>query len=93
VHDYCKQFNHLASYAPDQMDTYEKKMDCFMVDLSTKLWERMALNIGRTFSEFVSNVMIADDVIHAHKKIKKRKVVAAPSGSAPQHRRDISRVC
>jgi hypothetical protein len=65
------------------VDTDEKKNDRFMIDLSTKLQERMALNIGGTFPEFVSNVMIVDDAIHAHKKTKKRKVVAAPSSSAP----------
>jgi hypothetical protein len=27
--------------------------------------------------------MIVDDAIHAHKEIQKRKVVAAPSSSAP----------
>jgi hypothetical protein len=43
----------------------------------------MALNTGGTFSEFVINVMITDDAIHAHKETKKRKVVATPSGSAP----------
>jgi hypothetical protein len=43
----------------------------------------MALNTGQTFPDFVSNVMIADDAIRAHKETKKRKVVAAPSGSAP----------
>jgi hypothetical protein len=35
VHDYSKQFNHLAHYAPDQVDTDEK--DCFMISLSTKI--------------------------------------------------------
>jgi hypothetical protein len=65
------------------VDIDEKKNDCFMIDLSTKLQERMALNTGGTFPEFVSNVMIADDTICAHKETKKRKVVAAPSGSAP----------
>jgi hypothetical protein len=43
----------------------------------------MALNTGGTFSEFVSIVMIVDDVIRAHKETKKRKAMAAPSGSAP----------
>jgi hypothetical protein len=43
----------------------------------------MALNTGGTFPEFISNVMIADDAIRAHKETKKRKVVAAPSSSAP----------
>jgi hypothetical protein len=83
VHDYSKQFDHLAQYAPDQVDTDQKKKDHFMIGLSTKLQECMVLNTGGTFSEFVSNVMIADDAIRAHKETKKRKDVAAPSSSAP----------
>jgi hypothetical protein len=43
----------------------------------------MALNTRGTFPEFVSNIMILDDAICAHKETKKRKVVATPSGSAP----------
>jgi hypothetical protein len=82
VHNYSKQFNHLAQYAPDQMDTDEKKKDRFMIGLSTKLQERMTLNTGGTFPEFISNIMIMDDAIRAHKETKKGKVVAAPSNSA-----------
>jgi hypothetical protein len=89
MHNYSKQFNHLARYAPNQVDTDEKKKDRFMIDLSTKLQERMVLNTGGTFSEFVSNVMITDDAIHAHKETKKSKVVAAPSGSAPPKYRTV----
>jgi hypothetical protein len=88
VHDYSKQFNHLAQYASDQVDTDEKK-DCFMIGLSTKLQERMALNTGGTFPEFVSNVMITDDAIRAHKETKKRKDVATLSGSAPPKYRTV----
>jgi hypothetical protein len=76
------QFNHLAQYAPSQVDTDDKK-DRFMIGLSTKLQERMALNTGGTYPKFVSNVMIADDAIRTHKETKKRKVVADPSSSAP----------
>jgi hypothetical protein len=43
----------------------------------------MKLNTRGTFLEFVSNVLIADDAIHAHKETKKRKVVATPFSSAP----------
>jgi hypothetical protein len=89
VHDYSKQFNHLAQYAPDQVDTDDKKKDCFMIGLSTKLQECMALNTGGTFPGFMSNVMIADDAIRAHKETKKRKVVAAPFGSAPPKYRTV----
>jgi hypothetical protein len=89
VHDYSKKFNHLAQYASDQVDTDNKKSDRFMIGLSTKLQECMALNIGGTFLEFISNVMIVDDAIRAHKETKKRKVMAAPSGSAPPKYRTV----
>jgi hypothetical protein len=83
MHDYSKLLDHLTLYALDHMDTDEEKKDHFMISLSTKLQERMALNTGGTFLEFVSNVIIMDDAICAHKETKKRKAVAAPSGSAP----------
>jgi hypothetical protein len=69
VHDYSKQFNHLAQYAPDQVDTDEK--DRFMISLSTKLQEHMALNTGGTFPEFVSNVMIGS--VHSAPTRKPRR--------------------
>jgi hypothetical protein len=62
VHDYSKQFNHLAQYASDQVNMNVKKKDHFMIGLSTKLQECMSLNTGGTFLEFVSNVMIVDDL-------------------------------
>jgi hypothetical protein len=65
------------------VDTDEKKKDHFMIDLSTKLHERMMLNTEGTFLELVNNVMIMDNAIRVHKETKKRNVVAAPSGSAP----------
>jgi hypothetical protein len=89
VHDYSKQLNHLAQYALDQVDTDEKQKDRFMISLSTKLQEHMALNTGGTLPELVSNIMITDDAICAHKETKKRKVVSAPSGSAPLKYRTV----
>jgi hypothetical protein len=41
------------------------------------------------FAEFVSNVIIMDDAIRAHKETKKRKAVAAPSRSAPPKYRTV----
>jgi hypothetical protein len=47
------------------------------------------LNIVVTFPKFISNVIIVDDAIRAHKETKKRKVVAAPSGSVPLKYRTV----
>jgi hypothetical protein len=49
----------------------------------------MALNTGGSFIEFVSNVIITDNVIRAHKETKKRKVVVAPSSNAPSRHRTV----
>jgi hypothetical protein len=89
VHDYSKLFNHLTQYASGQVDTNEKKKDRFMIGLSTKLQERMTLNTGGSFPEFISNVIITDNAIHTHKETKKRKVVAAPFSSAPPRYRTV----
>jgi hypothetical protein len=83
VYAYSKLFNHLAQYAPEQVDTYEKKKYRFMNGLSTKLRERLALNVNWTFLKLVSNAIIVDDANRAHQKSKKKKVLAVPVGSAP----------
>jgi hypothetical protein len=89
MHDYSKLFNHPTQYESDQVDTDEKKKDHFMIGLSTKLQECMALNTGESSLEFVSNVIITNDAICAHKETKKRKVVAVPSESAPSKYRMV----
>jgi hypothetical protein len=71
------------------VDTDEKKRDRFMIGLSTKLQERMALNTGGRIPEFISNVMIMDNAIRAHKETKKRKAMVAPSSSAPLKYRTV----
>jgi hypothetical protein len=53
------------------VDTDEKNKYRFKNGLSTKLQERLALNTGGTFPEFMSNSIIMDDVIRAHKESKK----------------------
>jgi hypothetical protein len=54
------------------VDTDNKKKDRFMIGLSAKLQERMTLNTGGSFLEFVSNIIIADNAIRAHNDAKKR---------------------
>jgi hypothetical protein len=71
------------------VDTDENKNHRFMIGLSTKLQECMALNTGGPFPVFVSNIMIVDVVIGAHKETKKRKAMAAPSSSAPPKYRTV----
>jgi hypothetical protein len=71
-HDYSKLFNHLAQYAPEQVDTDEKKKASFMRGLCTKLKERLSLSTGGTSPEFLSKVITADSTIRAHQEGKKK---------------------
>jgi hypothetical protein len=64
-----------------------------MNGLLTKLQERLTLNTGGTFLEFVGNAIIVDDAIHTHEESKKRKTMAAPSGSAPPKSRMVYAPC
>jgi hypothetical protein len=88
VYAYSKLFNHLTQFAPEQVNTDEKKYR-FMNGLSTKLQEHLALHTGGTFMEFVSNAIITDDAINAHRESKKKKALASPSGSAPSKYRMV----
>jgi hypothetical protein len=67
----------------------DKKKDCFMIGPSSKLQERMALNMGGSFPEFVSNVINVDEAIRAYKEAKRRKVVVASFGSTPRRYRTV----
>jgi hypothetical protein len=65
-----------------------------MDGLSTKLQERLALNANWTFLELVSNAIITDDTIHAHQESKKKKkVLTAPSVSAPHKYQMVCAPC
>jgi hypothetical protein len=86
---YSKLFNHLAQYAPEQVDIDKKKKYHFMKGLSTKLRECLALNADWTFLELMSNAIIIDDTIRAHQESKKKKALAASSSSAPHKYRMI----
>jgi hypothetical protein len=81
VYVYSKMFNHLTQYAPEQVDTNEKKKYCFMKGLSTKLQECLALNADWTFLELVSNAIIVDDANRAHQESKKKKKALAASSA------------
>jgi hypothetical protein len=50
-----------------------------MNDLSTKLRERLALNVNWTFLKLVSNAIIVDDANRAHQKSKQEEGFGSPS--------------
>ncbi|GJM87586.1 hypothetical protein PR202_ga03553 [Eleusine coracana subsp. coracana] len=74
VEEYCEEFNRLALYASEQVDTPAKRKDRFLEGLSAELQERLNLNMGGSFAEFVNNAIVAEDGY--------RRVMQ--NGSAPQ---------
>src|SRR6266540_4086436 len=56
VREYVQAFNHLSRYAPNHVDTDEKKRECFLEGMTPKLRSRL----GRRFESF--NEMVDDAI-------------------------------
>ena len=50
-------FNNLSRYAPEFVNTKEKKIESFKRGLSTKLMKTMANSRHATYNEFVSDAL------------------------------------
>ena len=92
VREYVQKFNELARYAPNQVDSDEKKRECFLEGMSPKLRS----HLGCCFEDF--NQMVDDaiameeDLRLHHLEKRKTKVAAGFSGSAPQRPRMVYQV-
>ncbi|GJN11907.1 hypothetical protein PR202_ga30143 [Eleusine coracana subsp. coracana] len=85
VEEYCEEFNRLALYAPEQVDTPAKRKDRFLEGLSAELQDRLNLNMGGTFAEFVNNAIVAEDGYRRVIAERKRSASAmGPSNGPPQ---------
>ncbi|GJN04999.1 hypothetical protein PR202_ga22591 [Eleusine coracana subsp. coracana] len=85
VEEYCEEFNRLALYAPEQVDTPAKRKDRFLEGLSAELQDRLNLNMGGTFAEFVNNAIVAEDGYRRVMAERKRSASAmGPSNGPPQ---------
>jgi hypothetical protein len=71
VYAYSQLFNHLAQYAPEQVDINEYH---FMNGLSIKLQECLMLNTDGTFLELVSNAIIAMMPFELTKRARTRRL-------------------
>ncbi|GJN03278.1 hypothetical protein PR202_ga20706 [Eleusine coracana subsp. coracana] len=85
VEEYCEEFNRLALYARKQVDTPAKRKDRFLEGLSAELQDRLNLNMGGTFAEFVNNAIVAEDGYRRVMAERKRSASAmGPSNGPPQ---------
>ena len=77
-------FNNLSRYAPQLMDTEEKKIESFKRGLGTKLMKTMANSRCATYNEFVSDAITQENQnnLHAAGKARKRAAEVGASGSS-----------
>ncbi|GJN04993.1 hypothetical protein PR202_ga22582 [Eleusine coracana subsp. coracana] len=83
VEEYCEEFNRLALYAPEQVDTPAKRKDHFLEGLSAELQDRLNLNMGGSFAEFVNNAIVAKDGYRRVMAERKRSASAMGLSSGP----------
>src|SRR5438105_3145322 len=84
VREYVQAFNHLSRYAPNHVDTDEKKKECFLEGMTPKLRSRLGRRF-ESFNELVDDaIAMEEDLRLHHLEKRKSKVAAGPSGGAPQ---------
>ena len=81
VMEYIQAFNHLPQYAPNHVDTDEKKKDYFLEGLNSKL----KLHLGNRFASFhelVDDALTMEDRLRMaeEEERNKRQFSASPSG-------------
>ena len=82
--EYMHAFNNLSRYAPELVDTEEKKIESFKRGLGTKLIKTMANSRCSTYNEFVSDALTQENQnnLHAAAKGHKRAAKAGALGSS-----------
>jgi len=82
--EYMHAFNNLSRYAPEFVNTEEKKIESFKRGLGTKLMKTMANSRCATYNEFVSDALTQENQnnLHAAAKGRKRVFEASASGSS-----------
>ena len=76
----------MALYAPEQVDTPAKRKDHFLEGLSAELQDRLNLNMGGTFAEFVNNAIVAEDGYRRVMAERKRSASAMGPSSGPSQK-------
>jgi len=92
--EYLHAFNNLSRYAPEFVDTKDKKLASFKRGLGPKLSKNMAGNKSTTFNEFVSDALTQENsnAVYAASKNRKRAYETgalqskAPVTSKPAYR-------
>src|SRR5438132_92018 len=87
IREYVQAFNHLSCYAPNHVDTEDKKKECFLEGMTPKLRSRLGCCF-ESFDEMVDDaIAMEEDLRLHHLEKRKTKVAVGPSGSPPQRPR------
>ena len=85
-------FNNLSRYAPEFVNTKEKKIKSFKHGLGTKKMKTMANSRCATYNEFVSDALTQEkNNLHSAVKSHKRAVEVGTSGSSQSRASVVAR--
>src|SRR5437016_695600 len=84
VREYVQAFNHLSRYAPNHVDTDDKKRECFLEGMTPKFRSRLGRRF-ENFNELVDDaIAMEEDLRLHHLEKRKSKVITGHSSGAPQ---------
>jgi hypothetical protein len=82
VTEYTHAFNHLSKYAPEYVNTQERRMGCFMRGLTLGLQDDLSLHTYATYNELVSAAIAREN---SHRPYKQDKKCKKPYSGGPSH--------
>src|SRR5438034_8827445 len=65
VRENIQKFNELARYAPNQVDTDDKKRECFLEGMSPKLWSRLGHHF-EDFNQLIDHAIAMEEDLYLH---------------------------
>src|SRR5947207_1619121 len=71
VREYVQAFNHLSRYAPNHVDTDDKKKECFLEGMTPKLQSHLGHRF-ESFNELVDDAIEMEEDLRLH-HLEKRK--------------------
>nr|XP_034572633.1 uncharacterized protein LOC117837157 isoform X2 [Setaria viridis]XP_034572634.1 uncharacterized protein LOC117837157 isoform X2 [Setaria viridis] len=96
--DYTNEFDHLAQYAPEHVNTESRKRYCYLRGLNARMQEKLSTCTFADYSSTVSTAITAeekmrilDETLKKEESLKRKNISFGTFGNAPQRMKVVYR--
>ena len=96
--EYTNEFDHLAQYAPEHVNTESRKRDCYLRGLNARMQEKLSTCTFADYSSAVSTAITAeekmrilDETLKKEESLKRKNISFGTFGNTPQRMKVVYR--